>query len=535
MGGGRRRGPLRAGPERALTAASAAVSTPVRYVLVWAAAFGAFTLALSGGFALDDSTYILRNAVLGSPREWPRFFYDPTSVVASPTMAVHAYRPLVGLCYGLTTLLGGLNPFWFHLVSASLHATNACLVWALARRWFPGLPALAAAALFALHPVQAEAVAYIGAQPDLLVLFFCLAAFLAYTHPRFESSLAVRGSSWGAFAAGLLAKENALFLLLAIPAYDHVKRPGPWRRRLAWWLPYALIGAAYMVVRGVVLGRLSHEGRPWGGSWLLHLMLAAHGVFQDLANVLWPLHLRVCYAFEIGPGFAWLALIKAAVLAGVAAACLAGLRRRRAWAFGAAWAIAALLPVSNILPLIVLAADRFLYVPMAGLALAWAQWVARWPRRWAAGAVAALSAGLLGLSLDQQLAWQNDVALYTHAYSQAPRDPCTHVYLATYYLEWGMLEKAEAMNEAVLRSPMLRARGLRTLGAIRMAQRRLPEARQALEAAVAENPRAVGGHAALAQCLEAEGDHEGARRERALEAELRRSRAARLARSRFLL
>ena len=518
---------MRPGPERTLTRAGPGLSPFLRYALLWSAAFAAYSLGLSGAFALDDSTYILRNPVLAAPSEWLRFFYDPFSVVASPTMALHAYRPLVGLCYGLTALAGGLNPFWFHVVSAALHATNVCLVWTLAKRWSSGLPALAGAALFALHPAQTEAVAYIGAQPDLLAAFFCLTAFLLYSHAKFESSGGVRGASWAAFGAALLCKENALFLLLALPAYDAVRRPDWGRaRRLRAWTPYAALGLAYLVVRGLVLGRLSHEGRPWGGSWGLHAQTAVHGVFQDLANVLWPFHLRACYAFDVGPHFAGIALLKAVVLAGVAAACVLGLARRKAWGFGLAWATLALLPVSNLLPLVALAADRFLYVPMAGLALAWAHWVARWPKRWAGAAVAAFALGFLGVWLDLHAAWQNDVALFTHAYAQAPEDPCTHVYLATYYLEWGMLDRSEAMNEAVLRSPLLRARGLRTLGAIRMAQKRWPEARTALEAAVSASPGAVGAHAALAGCAEAEGDSARARRERELEAGIRRARGA---------
>ncbi|MBI5200017.1 MAG: hypothetical protein HY925_00395, partial [Elusimicrobia bacterium] len=112
-----------------MTSRRPALSPFLQYALLWAAAFAGCTLALSGDFALDDATYILRNPALASPREWPRFFYDPFSVVANPTMALHAYRPFTGLIYGLTTLVFGYSPFWFHVVSAALHATNVCLVW----------------------------------------------------------------------------------------------------------------------------------------------------------------------------------------------------------------------------------------------------------------------------------------------------------------------------------------------------------------------------------------------------------------------
>ncbi|MBI4346479.1 MAG: hypothetical protein HY553_06465 [Elusimicrobia bacterium] len=490
-----------------------------------ALAFAAYTSALSGAFLMDDFTYIVRNPANADPAQWLRFLYDPASVVAHETMSAHAYRPLVGLVYGATRLAAGLNPFWFHLVSLCLHALNTVLVFRLASRFASGLAPWAGAALFCLHPVQAEAVSYIGAQPDLLVTCFCLVVFLAYSSEGYERKAGLRWGACAAFAAALLSKETALFWLLAAPCYDHVARRAWTReRRLRAWLPFAALGLAYLVARAAVLGRVSHEGRPWGGGWPMHAVTVAHAAFQYLANVAWPLELRACYNFEVGPRFAAWAALKAAVTLAVVAVAARALWRRAPAGFFGAWAAAAILPASNVLPLVVLGADRFLYAAMAGMAGAWALWVARWPRRWGAAAVAAISACLWALSADQQLNWQNDVELFTHAYARAPRDPCTHVSLSNYYIQWRMYDRAEALNEAVVRSPLLRERGLRKLGEIRLLQGRPAEAVRAFEEALSVNPALVGVHRALAVCATVLGDPDRAARERELEKTVRRAR-----------
>lgn len=519
MGSRRRRRPLRRRPQRPVN------RDRVRLYWLAGGAIAAYTTALSGAFLLDDFTYIVRNPANADPSLWHRFLYDPFSVVAHPTMGVHAYRPLAGLIYGLTRLWGGLNPFWFHGVSVALHALNTVLVWRLAARFAGGIMPWAAAALFCLHPVQAEAVSYIGAQPDLLALCFCLVAFLCYSDPAYERSSGLRAAAWGAFAAALLCKETALFLLLALPAYDVVAGRGVGAGlRPRAWLPFAALGLAYLIARAFVLGRMTHEGRPWGGGWLMHAQVVAHAAYRTLASVAWPLTLRACYSLEVGPRFAAWALVKAAVVLAVGAAALLAVRRRAATGFFLVWAFAALLPASNLLPLVVLGADRFLYPSMAGFAGAWGLWVGRWPRRWAAAAVAAISAGLWVLNAEQQLTWQNDVALFAHAHALAPRDPCTHVNLSNYYIQWRMFDRADALNEAVVASPLLRERGLRRLGEIRMLQGRPAEAARAFEGALAINPTLVGVHESLAVCANILGDPERAARERALEEAMRRAR-----------
>lgn len=417
-------------------------------LLLWAGVFAVFTPSLSGEFLLDDSHYVAANPALRSA-PWTRFLTDPATLTVEPTQSSTMYRPLTAASFALTARLTDGSPFWYHLASVALHATNACLLALfclslLRGRDSPGssrslrAACLTGALLFALHPAQAESVAYIsGSRATVLSLFFCLLAALLYARePK------ARGGSAAAFILGLLCKEGAAFLLPVLPAIDWTlgRRSS---RRLPGWTPHAACFAVYLAVRHLALGGAwAHRGL-WGGSLASHLASTAHGLFQDVLIALWPTSLRICYSFPHGPGFFPVAAAKGALLLGLCAAAALALRRRHPAGLALLWFLAGLLPVANIVPLQLLAADRFLYAPLAGLAFLAAWALSRAPAR-AAVTAAAVLALFLGLRCSAGLlSWQNGFVLDLDARDAAPSDPCTGVQLSAHYLNWRMYERAD--------------------------------------------------------------------------------------------
>ena len=175
----------------------------------------AYLFALWGDFVYDDvSITVLQNPVLLGTASWKEIFtWD---------------RPLRELTYLLDHALWGFHPLGYHIQNLLWHGVNALLVFILLQRLGVSRPlAWASALLFALHPVNTEAVAWISGRKELLCLFFELCACVAWLRafPRVAESLPVRSlwslASLAALVLALLSKQVAVmlpFLLLLCEA-----------------------------------------------------------------------------------------------------------------------------------------------------------------------------------------------------------------------------------------------------------------------------------------------------------------------------
>ena len=404
--------------------------------------FAAWAPSLSGGLAKDDFSNFAANPVMRRPDLWPRLLFDKRAATVDAELA-NVYRPLSSLTYAaLTAAGGGARPFLFHLLGVLAHAACAALVLLLGREltgsW---APAAAGTALFALHPAQAEAVSYASAAvPGTLSLLCSLLALRAHAAGR-------RGAALALFCGAVLFKEGALALPAALAAYDWCVGQRPARdtgRRAA---PFFAAAAALFVLRALVLGAATDSGLH-GGTLSGQAAFAAAGFWTHLACALWPFGQRACYSLDAWPRPA----LGAGAALACAAAAAAGIRRRALWTFPLAFALTALLPVSNIIPVATLAADRYLYGPLAGLGWLVAAALARRPR--AAVAFAAALGLLLPRALERQHDWASNFTADLSAAQDAPRDACGPALLAVDYYNWGDLARSRrALDEALAREP----------------------------------------------------------------------------------
>lgn len=341
------------------------------YLAVAACAVVVYGGALWNQWAWDDGPIIYSNAFVHQASALWRAFaasYWP------PSMGGGLYRPLAIASYALDWQLGSVA--WFHAVNLLWHAAASVMVSALARRWSGDRAALVAGLIFAVHPVHVEAVANVIGRAELMMTVFgALAVYAAVHQDRLGWSLA-------ATAAALLSKENgAVVPALIAWAWILGLAPRPSRRRLAAYLVgWATLGVIYALVRARVLAPYAGiytQAAQFIGATPLQVRLTAVAAFADFARLLlWPLTLRADYSpnertlvtspvdprFLLGLacGAAWLALIG-----------LAWRRGRRVEAYGLGWIGIALAPVANLLfPVGVLVAERTLYLPSMGLALA---------------------------------------------------------------------------------------------------------------------------------------------------------------------
>jgi tetratricopeptide (TPR) repeat protein len=275
--------------------------TLLAYLPVWRA-----------GYIWDDDIYVTQNSLLTASHGLWRFWFS----LDSPSQ----YFPLTYSTFYVEHLLWGFQPAGYHVVNVLLHAANAVLVWRLLLRLrLPG--AWLAGALFALHPVQVESVAWITERKNVLMGFFFLLTLLAWV--RFVEPGAKRRWRWYGLALlfyglALAAKTTACTLPAALLLVLWLrKEPIGWRR-WAQAAPFAGMGA----VMGLVTVwwerfHIGTEGAAFGIGPLERVLIAGRALWFYAGKLLWPAHLTFSYPrWRISASdpwaYGWLAALAAA-------------------------------------------------------------------------------------------------------------------------------------------------------------------------------------------------------------------------------
>lgn len=401
---------------------------------------------LKSGFMYDDRFFVSENLSVHSLANAPAFFTSPKATTASIPWN-NIWRPLRNVSYALDHALWGLKPIGFHLTNLALHLVNCLLMVAIAGRLLPGGPApLIAGLIFALHPVQVEAVAWISGRDDLLLALFLLSAWLFRMRYLLSGKKAWLAVALACYVLALLSKETATVFPLALPVLDVIFSPDKkhpagkprWKEYLIW----AAVAGAYFTIRLALLGGLAHRGF-WGGSFIANVLTMLWALAQYLRLLVLPLWLRVDYVI---PPVVWLGDWRwmAGLAAALTATALAWRYRAARWPlFSWAWFIIFLLPVSNLIPIAAIMAERFLYLPMAGVCLL-AGWIlaglSAKPRRILA---TVLCLAMLGLTLRRGLEWQEPGRFWKTETARSPNSAIAHNNLGQHHYRQGDMGSAE--------------------------------------------------------------------------------------------
>jgi tetratricopeptide (TPR) repeat protein len=450
------------GPDADTTAAAwrrraAALLPPLVVAVVTAAAF---RNAAPDALVLDDLVYVPaveRCSLAGLFTEIPW----------APLGLGGPYRPLSmgSICLESGTL--AQRPSGHHRVNVNLHVLTTVLLYALALVLLgtlrPGdsvgtrrLAAAGAALVFGLHPVHTEAIDAIFNRSEILATAVVLAGLLFFAHRLDRSPVAAWSGLAVAYLLALLCKESGASLPLVVVLWIAVReRAGGLRAIVRRALPVvslALPLAIYLVLRERALATVGstiplaalHEETP---TLARRLALAISTVADGLRLMVWPWPLRASYDVYEPHAVVWSAL----ALTTLAVAAIVLWRRIPALGFGLFAFVGALVVSSRLVtdPTVAGFAERFLYLPSAGLALALAVGLAAAMARVGALPVVVsvgMVVALLGtLTWQRNWDWRDDVALWEHDVAVAPANGVAWMQLTTKLLNRGDAARVVAL------------------------------------------------------------------------------------------
>lgn len=378
------------------------------------------------------------------------------------------YAPVQIISYMIDHTFFAMNPAGYHAGNIVIHAANGILFFYLmARLGISRTIALISATIFLIHPVQVESVVWISQRKNVLSLFFILASMHFYLNYRNLSEGEYRVLHYAASlicaVLALLSKSVAVIIpFLLILHHLCYASEKPWKKLLLDMAPF-LIAACSAAAATIIFqhgdhggGRLSIHISPltvalsMPGVILNYLGLIFFPTTHTLCNIYLP-KVYASFSADVLPGFATLLVL--------AAIGLFLFRRNRTLFFWYAVAWLAFLPVSQIVPLTTLMNDRYLYVPMIGIAplvvISVMSTASRFKAEKLAGAVFILIGITLSIvAMQRSTVWKHESALWGDAFKKNPDDYQTMTVLGDVLLRRGNEQDAlQLYRKAFSRKP----------------------------------------------------------------------------------
>lgn len=477
-----------------------------KWLLLLAVAATPWLWGLSQPFLYDDLGMIAENSFLEEPANLGKVLSGWT--LGQPQV-INGRRPVVLASYFLDRHWHGLRPAGWRLTNLFVHLSNAALLAGWLRRLTKhDFLAVATGLLFALHPIQTEAVHAPGFRADILCLFFVLAAL----HLLMLTTRRTRGWRWGSLlmlALALLAKETALvgpLLFLAVAGLFPVKTSADSSPLWPCVGGACAVAAAFFALWLLLPTPLQALGHFWNGEFLRFpaTLYSAPALWtRSLRLLLVPWPLNVTPAFEPVSTVASLRLVLGV---GWLLLCLWGAWRARHAApvlsLGLLWMLVFFLPVANLFPLLHPVADRYFYAIVPGFALAVAWLLAQQTQRTRATGLAsllAIYALLIFLRLNQ---WASGEQLWTAAYFQNSKSATAATWLGLLREEAHDVAGARQFYQAAVEANPQAVEAWINWGALEARAGNCTAAEPLLQQAVQIRPDKVSGWHNLALCLE---------------------------------
>jgi tetratricopeptide (TPR) repeat protein len=426
----------------ALISCALAIATLVTYMPVRHAQF----------LRWDDQNYVMDNPHVRAGLRGPGFGW------AFTTPGPPYWQPLTWLSHMTDVQLFGLDASRHHAVNVVIHTCNALLVLAVLLAMTGAVWRSAfVAAVFALHPLHVESVAWIAERKDVLSTFFLLLSLLAYVRYVRRPAAVRYGLVVVTYCAALMSKPMVVtypFVLLLIDVWPLQRRLS--RTTLLEKTPLVLLAAAVAVQAVLMQNRLGVVATTTAFPWGERIAITTTSYVAYLGQAFWPAKLAAFYPWRSSPP-PMAVVAEAALLVAISTGAFLTRRSRPYLAVGWAWFVITLLPVIGLLRAGEQSrADRYVYLPLLGLAIAVTWGIGSLVAgRVARVAVACLSAvalvGCAAAAYRQAEYWQTDVTLWEHAVAVTSDNYLAHDLLGLAYAARGETSRALAEYAEALR------------------------------------------------------------------------------------
>ena len=403
----------------------------------------------------------------------PNYVYENPEITAGLTShglvaaftGAHArnWHPLTTISHMLDCQLFGLNPAGHHFSSVLFHTLAVLLLFAVLRAMTGALWRSAlVAAIFAIHPLRAESVAWVAERKDVLSAVFFMLTLGAYVHYARQPSLRRYLLIVLFFTLGLMAKPMLvtlpllLFLLDYWPlARNQIGKSG-WWRSIAEKIPLFFLSFLAAIATLIAQRSTVNYSEELPVAWRIGNALLSYVAY--VGQMIWPTRLAVFYPHSADHLSPWKVALAVLFLGGITALAFVCRRRRPYLIIGWLWYLVALLPVIGFIQVGLQGrADRYSYLPQIGLYIvvtwALADWSLRSNRRRAISAgTAALTIGALAWQGRIQTSyWSSTETLWKHALDVTIDNDVAHYNVAALLLRRGQLDGAIAHYEKALK------------------------------------------------------------------------------------
>jgi tetratricopeptide (TPR) repeat protein len=457
----------------------------------------------------DDDVYVYENPMVIQGLTWHG------AVWAFTHKHDVNWHPLTTLSHMLDCQIDGLHPGGHHLTNVLLHMAAVILLFLMLRDLTGAFWRSAfVAAVFAIHPLRVESVAWVAERKDVLSGVFFMLTLWAYTRyarrPKTGNYLAVLFL----FALGLMSKPMLVtlpFVLLLLDYWPLHRVPG-WRRLILEKVPFLILAIAACVVTVLVQQEAIKSFQALSFPWRIANALVSYAAY--IGQMFWPAGLAVIYPHPGSHLPVWEIGLSVLVLVVVTAAVLAGWGQRPYLLVGWLWYLGMLVPVIGLMQVGDQArADRYTYLPQIGLYMAMAWGVVELCGSWrylrvvlgsAAGVIVVV---LMAAAYIQTGYWADSTSLWTHTLACTSGNYVAHNNLGIALADQGKLPEAiEHYKQALQFKPNFTDATL-DLGIALAQQGKMQEATRYLWKAVRLKPQEPKEHCNLGNALAEQGQY----------------------------
>lgn len=475
----------------------------------------------------DDDKYITQNPHVQHGLNWADLKW------AFTTGHTGYPHPITWLSHQLDYQLYGAWAGGHHLTNVAIHALNAVLLfllfWRMTRElWLSAF----VAAIFAIHPLHVESVAWVAERKDVLSAFFFILTLHSYATYAVKAEARWYWIALGLFIGAVLSKPIVVtlpFVLLLLDYWPLRRFSFPVNERpsgrstivslILEKVPFALIALAWAIVTYIVQKKTGSVAEDPNLGIGLRLANALVSYATYVWKTFWPENLAVFYPYS--PSFSWpTVVVSISFLLGVSALCLARAKSSPHLIFGWFWYVGILLPVIGLIQAGSQArADRYTYLSQIGLLVALGWEIARRTESWSLrryvmpAAAAVVMVALAARTWNQTKVWRNAESLWTHDLAVTSDNLVAQYNLGHVIGLHGRYDEAAPHLQRALEFDPDFFDALFNMGVTRSQQNRPAEAIEYLQRALKVRPDSGEAHAELGLALAKQNNAEAAREE----------------------